>query len=161
MPILVIARFSTSRVSIWIALNLALFILAFAGVARHPAGISLQDHLLSGNGLYDPLAILALVAIPLLAIVISAMLRQMIFRDRTAIWIAKDDLFFLNFYGAVTFSSLPLKNVDHFAIGSKRLFQPTGIIAHLRDGTRQYVPTILLSEPRRSIMVQLTTALSR
>jgi hypothetical protein len=144
---------------LWVAALIGIWIVAGVGVLRHGPEVSLQDHLLSTEGLFAPLTFAGVLMSPLLIALLGVTLRQVFFRNRLAIWIADGNLNFLNFYGAVTFSKLPVGQIDHFYIGSIRLFQFTGIIAHMKDGGQRYIPTILLSDGKKLVLSRLTDAL--
>jgi hypothetical protein len=155
-----IAHFGKIRVSIWIGVNALLFIACFVGILVPPHSMTFWTHLWSRDGLLNPWAVAVVTfAAPLLVVVVGVMLKQLFFRQSWAIWLENDRLLFLNFYGAVRFSALTLTDIERFSIGSKRVFQPTGIIAHLKNGYQAYIPTILLHESRERIFSDLSQLL--
>jgi len=158
MPTTVIARFSVLRVYAWTAFGLFIFGLLIGNWLRHPSGVSLQAHLLSRDFLGDPETIIGIVALSFLIVVLSVTLRQVIFRDQAAIWISNDELFFLNFYAAVTYSRLPTRDIEKFFVGSNFFLRPRGVIAKTTNGVKRFIPTLLLSEPAEVIASRLTDA---
>lgn len=151
----VIAHFSKIRVCIWTAANLVVAIPFCVAVFYPPQGVSFSAHLFSREGLYDPLTIVGIAVIPLLMTVLFVMLRQLLFREGDAMWISDGRLYFLNFYGGITFSSLILLDIEDVSAGSKKFLQPTGVMAQLKHGSCQYLPTVLLSEPRDTVLLRL------
>jgi hypothetical protein len=156
---IILARFSIIRVLIWALINLAIFIPCCIFIFVPSAGQSVTDHLLSEKGLWNPLAIATLFMVPLLLSVLYSMFRQIVLYDRKAIWIRGEKLYFLNFYGATQFSSLLISDIDSLSVGSKRYYQPRGIVANLKSGYRQYIPTILLADKRTDVFQRLGNAL--
>lgn len=82
-------------------------------------------------------------------------LSQLALKAARAVWERDGNLHFLDFYGGLTFSQVPISSIEKLAIGSTRFWRPVGIILMLKGGEKRYMPTILLREKKEAIQLSI------
>lgn len=152
----VIARFSKIKAFSYVIGCLAICIIMYFTMLNHPDGVSLEDYIKSKGVAFFIAGCLASIFVVLLQWTI---LNQLLFRQCNAIWLEGGNLFFLNTYGHIHFSKFPFKEIKSLTVGSVGSLGRRGIIAELRNGRQESIPTWLLSEPPDVVASRLRQSL--
>ena len=150
---IVVAKFSKWKVPIYIIGSVAVCAVALLIFLNHPDNVSLRDYMaMKGDYAFSIVALFAGIFVLLLQVTI---LKQVIFGNGSAIWIESNQVFFLDTYGHIFFSKLPLNEIQEISRGKLGSFRRNGLIANMRDGSKRAIPTWLLAEPLEEVETRL------
>jgi len=96
----------------------------------------------------------------LCVVFIFLQLRLLVFARGAAVLINDGVLLYTNFNRSFFFRQAKLREIDGFSIAPQRMFRPPAVAIHFRDGRKDYIPTIFLTEPPEAILPRLSTALA-
>ena len=101
------------------------------------------------------------IALSLLCVMfIFLQVKILTFARGVAVLIADGVLFYTNFNRSFFFCRANLREIDSFSVAPQRLLRPPAVAIHFRDGRRDYIPTIFLTEPPEAILPRLSAALA-
>ena len=99
---------------------------------------------------------------PIMLLVIVLFARKLLFEQGRAVWLDGGNLVFMPMFwsGRGLFRSVPLRDIDRFAIDVMGFSLVKGIYIYLKDGTEDAIPSHLLEEPRDVVLTRLNEALA-
>ena len=151
---LVLARFSIGK-TIPVVILAWLMLAALFWVTTPHDSRSLLEFLWSKGAfwvLFNPIGWLAGIA---MAFLLLAVMSQLIFDRRRALWICGDDIVYLN----SRFMSVQRNRISKISIGSSRAHGLPGIILELTNGNTKRIPIATLSETGEAILFRLKEAI--
>lgn len=120
-----------------------------------PAGHNFMGYEWIRRDWWEPMPLLGLLLVPFCLLQASQIIRQLAFRRSAGVWIENGDLHFLNFYGAITFSRVPLADIDKCEVVPPVAFRSASVRLYLKNGKTRNIPGLLLSESAETIARRL------
>jgi len=96
----------------------------------------------------------------LCVVFILIQLRLLTFARGAAALVTDGALVYTNFNRSFFFCRTNLREIDSFSIAPQRIFRPSTVAIHFRDGRKDYIPTIFLTETPQEILPRLSAALA-
>ena len=87
-------------------------------------------------------------------------LKLLTFARGAAVLVIDGVLVYTNFNRSFFFRRTNLREIDSFSIAPQRMFRPSAVAIHFRDGRRDYIPTIFLTESPEAILPRLSVVLA-
>lgn len=151
---LVIAQFSTCKTTGFLIGGVIGLIVLFWITTHHDSG-SLFDSIRSTGEIWVFLVPVAWIGGIAFGLMELALLNQLVFDNRRAVWIKGDKIIYLN----PLFMSVRRSEISNISNGSVGRHKSSAIVLELKNGGQKYIPIAALSEPAEPVLVRLRKAI--